>query len=241
MAVLKVYPSFTYNGIKSTDKGVVLQNYPAPVKPQRSSVELTSTDMNGSFINLYGYQSYDMDLNIAIIDLEHLDDIIAWLDGTGEMIFDNQPTRIYRVAFINQINYEQLTRWRTATVTIRVQPFKYDTINEETTLAVGAVTTLTNPGNVYCRPTFYCYCSTDKDNGFTITVNNELICTIEGVRGKVYVDSNKLETYNNNGVLLNRSKTGEYPILLPGDNTVKITRTAGSISTATITMNTRWL
>ena len=239
MAVLQVYPSFTYNGIKSTDKGVVLHNYPAPVKPQRSFVELTSTDMHGSHINLYGYKAYDTDIQITLLDMAQLDDIVAWLDGSGEMIFNNQPTRIYRVAFINQIDYEQLLRWRTAKVTIRVQPFKYDINNQSVSLLTGTATTLANPGNVYCRPTIMCNCGSNTT--FNITVNNELMCTIENVNGKVYVDSNKLETYNESGVLLNRHKTGEYPILLPGSNSVNVTKVSGSISTATITRNTRWI
>ena len=123
---------FIYNGIDSRKYEVFLQTLPNRVRPARSYIERIPLYADGSKITLQGFQPYDRTLDIVCGNPKYLDEIIAWLDGSGDIIFSDEPKRTYKVTFLNQIDYTKITKFRVATITARFQPFKYSAQPEPT-------------------------------------------------------------------------------------------------------------
>lgn len=106
-------------------KGLIICELPPIVKPQMRVAETVIDGVDGSIIEELGYASYDKALAIGITQKANIDEVIKFFSGTGEVVFSNEPDKYYKATIINQIDYARLVRFRTATVTFRVQPFKY--------------------------------------------------------------------------------------------------------------------
>ena len=119
-----------FKGRDSRDvKGLVICELPPITKPQMRVAETIINGVDGSHIEELGYATYDKALAIGITPQADINEVINFFSGTGEVTFSNEPDKYYKATIINQIDYTRLVRFRTATVTFRVQPFKY--ANEE--------------------------------------------------------------------------------------------------------------
>lgn len=111
-------------------KGLVICELPSIVKPQMRISETVIDGVDGSIIEELGYSSYDKALTIGITQKADMDEITKYFTGSGEIIFSNEPFRYYKATIVNQVDYARLCRFKTATVTIRVQPYKYTTVED---------------------------------------------------------------------------------------------------------------
>ena len=68
-----------------------------------------------------------------------IDKVIRFFDSEGTVTFSNEMDKYYRFQILEQIDFERLARFRTATVKFHVQPFKYSVIEEERIFNVSAV------------------------------------------------------------------------------------------------------
>jgi phage-related protein len=59
-----------------------------------------------------------------------IDEVIEYFNSSGEVLFSNEPDKIYRYQINNAIDFDRLLRFRTATVVFHVQPFKYSALND---------------------------------------------------------------------------------------------------------------
>ena len=118
------------NGEKSTNvKGMMIQSLPPISKPKmRTSIEYID-GRDGDIVTRLGYAAYDKELSIGLHGDFDVDDAIAFFDSEGEVIFGNEPDKYYRYQILDQIDFERLARFRTATVKMHVQPFKYDAVD----------------------------------------------------------------------------------------------------------------
>src|SRR5690554_83609 len=71
---------------------------------------------------------------------------IQEIDGSSKVII-NELDKYYDAFVLEQIDYEQVLRFKKATVTFLVQPYKHATGEEKTTSRV-----LINQGNTECLP-----------------------------------------------------------------------------------------
>lgn len=111
-------------------KGLIICELPPISKPQMRVIETVVDGVDGSIIEELGYESYDKAVSIGITQNADIDEISQFFNGSGEVVFSNEPNKYYKASVIKQIDYERLVRFRVATVTFRVQPFKYE-YNEE--------------------------------------------------------------------------------------------------------------
>ncbi len=119
------------NGIKSTTiKGLLIQSLPPITKPmKRTSIEEID-GRDGDVITEIGYAAYDKEISIGLYGDYDVDEVISYFDSEGQVIFSNEPDKYYNYAIYQQIDFERLIRFRTATVTMHVQPFKYSAVEK---------------------------------------------------------------------------------------------------------------
>ena len=122
-----------WNGRDSRNiEGLVICELPPISKPQMRAIETVVDGVDGSIIEELGYESYDKTVSIGITQKADIDEISQYFNGSGDVIFSNEPNKFYRATLVNRIDYARLVRFKVATVTFRVQPFKYE--HEEETI-----------------------------------------------------------------------------------------------------------
>ena len=141
-----------WKGVKSTEiKGLLICQLPPITKPQMRVSETYIDGCDGSIIEELGYEPYDKTVSIALRGDFDIDEVIKYFTGEGEIVFSNEPDKVYRARIHAQIDYNRLLRFRQANVLFRVQPFKY-AFNEgisttQTAMASGRSIVLTDSGN----------------------------------------------------------------------------------------------
>lgn len=114
------------NGNNSLNiRGLLIQNLPPISKPKiRTQIE-TIDGRDGDNVTYLGYSSYEKSFQIGLYDNFDIDEIIAFFNTSGTVIFSNEPDKYYNYQIVEQIDFNKLIRFRTATVKMHVQPFKY--------------------------------------------------------------------------------------------------------------------
>ena len=123
-----------------------------------------------------------------------VDKVIEYFTGSGMITFSNEPNKYYIARIIKGIDYNRLLRYRKATITFRVQPFKYDRTEEEKVMVSPSQRmTVENLGNHTAKPII-----TIKGEGVVeLTLNGTMICKYEFPQGEdtVIIDSEKQDAY----------------------------------------------
>lgn len=123
----------------STIKGLLICELPPITKPKMRVQETAIDGVDGSIIEELGYETYDKSIRIGLTRNFDIDEVIKYFTGEGNVVFSNEPNKYYKAKIIEQIDYTRLLRFREATVTFRVQPFKYEYQEEEQATATGSV------------------------------------------------------------------------------------------------------
>lgn len=120
------------NGVKSTTiKGLLIQSLPPISKPLiRTSVEEID-GRDGDIVTKLGYSAYDKPMSIGLFGDYDVDQVIQFFDSQGTVIFSNEPDKFYNYEIIGQIDFEKLIKFKTATVTFHVQPFKFSAVDDD--------------------------------------------------------------------------------------------------------------
>lgn len=128
------------NGQKSTEiTGLLIQSLPPITKPLLRT-EIEEIDgRNGDIVTPLGFSAYDKEVSIGLYGSFDIDEVIAYFNGSGTVTFSNEPDKYYNYQIIQQIDFEKLIRFRTATVTFHVQPFKYSLAETARTVKFNSV------------------------------------------------------------------------------------------------------
>jgi predicted phage tail component-like protein len=119
------------NGVKSdTIKGLLISELPPISKPlMRTQIEEID-GRDGSIVTNLGYSAYEKQMIIGLFGDYDIDDVVQYFNSQGTVTFSNEPDKYYNYQIIKEIDFERLIRFRTATVTFYVQPFKYDAVDQ---------------------------------------------------------------------------------------------------------------
>jgi phage-related protein len=172
-----------------------------------------------------------------------VDEIAKFFTGSGQVIFSNEPDKYYNSEIHEQIDFKRLTSFKEATIKFHCQPYKFlanepivdEIIEEQTEIRVK------NRGLESSKPVITLF-GTDI---LEILINNLSIFQLNfGTNPDVpdqylTVDSELQECYKDTvKTLKNRSMTGEFPTLNPGENTISWT---GNLERIVVEPKSRWL
>lgn len=229
------------NGQNSNEiTGLLIQSLP-PISQPKIRTNIEEIDgRDGDIITKLGYSSYNKEISIGLYGDYNVDDVIAYFTNnqSGKVTFSNEPDKYYNYEIIDEIDFERLIRFKTATVTMHIQPFKYS--NEQGIKTFNIADEITsvnvyNNGNYVSKPII-------KITGSgTIEFKQEGIAvftyTFPTDDTYVVIDSDKQEAYVGS-ILKNRNMDGEFPILKVGKNVLSWT---GTITKIEVSNYSRWL
>jgi predicted phage tail component-like protein len=229
--------SFSFLGKDSyTDYGIIIEKRPVIPKPQRNIQYFEVPGRSGSLkVDEATYSDIVIPIQCTFKDdnvANKADVIKTWLNGgEGQLILSNQVDKYYLAHVSDQFDISQ--EWKVFgqfLANFRCQPFKYALINDAITMPVSG--TITNPGTVSSEPIVVVFGNGD----INLTINSASI-NLTGISDYIVIDSALKDAYKDTA-LQNSKMLGDFPVLLPGDNTISWT---GSVSHTRITPNWRWL
>ena len=120
------------NGINSeTIAGLLIQNLP-PISKPKIRTEVEEIDgRDGDIVTYLGYGAYDKEFKIGLYGSYDIDQVIAYFNTQGTVIFSNETDKYYNFQIIEQIDFDKLIRFKEAVVKMHVQPFKYSSQDNE--------------------------------------------------------------------------------------------------------------
>ena len=190
-----IQPYIILNGTDSRSiSGLLISSLPPISKPQvRTQIE-TVDGRDGDIVTPLGFSAYDKVIKIGLTYNYDVDEIIEFFNSEGIVTFSNEPDKYYRYAIYEQIDFEKLIKFKTAEVTLHVQPFKFSTTEDPELFDVvsGQAIAVTNEGNTDSRPNLTIIGSGDID----VSLNGSQILSIELEDDQaVIIDSEDMNAY----------------------------------------------
>ena len=178
-----------WKGVFSTTiEGLLICELPTISKPPMRVKETTIDGRDGSIIEELGYSSYDKTITIGLRGNFNINKVIKYFTGEGEIIFSNEPDKVYTAKIVDQIDYNRLLRFRTAVVKFRVQPFKHkylEAFKETPTEAITGTNIVVTPKEDDILKSFSIYGKTTQDGTPTPDSPVELVSV--GASGSIAV------------------------------------------------------
>lgn len=224
-----------WNNKDSRDiKGLIISELPPITKPKMRAKETVIDGVDGSIIEELGYESYDKSIAVSLKVGADIDAIDEYFSGSGVIVFSNEPNRYYKATIFSSIDYVRLLRFRVATVTFRVQPFKYDLLETEI-YETSENVIIENIGNYTAKPLI----TITGSGTINLILNGNTICQYTFPEGDntVVLDSEKQDAYLGS-ILKNRNMVGEFPVFNKGNNTLSWT---GNVESIRVKNYSRWL
>jgi predicted phage tail component-like protein len=224
-------PYFIFKDIDST--GILIVNkLPSIFKPERDMELIPVQGRDGYLTNDLGsYRSAIKTVECTIRDLSDIDYICNWLDGDGDVIFSNEPTKVYKAVIKNQIEFSKIIReFHSFIIQFECQPHKYMATNDVITLTTSPAT-INNIGMINSKPVIKIY----GTGTIVITINGHSIM-MNNVVTSVTLDSDIENAFSSAGNM-NNDMTGEFQDLIPGVNTISWT---GTVTKVEVTPNFRY-
>lgn len=237
-------PYIIINGISSKSiNGLLIQSLP-PISKPKQRVQTEEIDgRDGDIITPLGYAAYDKQFSIGLRGDYNVDDVIDYFNTEGKITFSNEIDKYYNFKQLEQIDFAKLVKFKTANVSLHVQPFKYAAQESAKSYTyeggtTGATINIRNSGNIYSKPTL------------TITGTGDIYVYLGGTQillielgdtsTTIIIDAEAMNAYDESGNYLNRNVTGDYNNLKlnVGLNTITI---SGSITAASINQYSRWI
>lgn len=227
------------NGISSQSiSGLLIQSLP-PISKPKQRVDVEEIDgRDGDIVTYLGYGAYNKEFKIGLYGSYDIDQIISYFNSQGTVTFSNEDDKYYNYQIVEQIDFDRLLRYKEATVTMHVQPFKYSAEDNQRVFTINSETSINirNSGNIYSRPVL----TITGTGTINLSLNgNQLFVINMGEYTSITIDTNNMNAYNGN-ILLNRQVTGNHDNfkLNVGKNTISWT---GTITQIEIDNYSRWI
>ena len=230
--------NFIFKGLSSTIfEGLVVNSLPPIVKPNKRVNKTTIDGRDGDIVEFLGYEAYDLPVTITRLSKElDVNEIINWLNGSGQLVLSTEPDKYYKAEVIEQIDFRKLELYEPTKIVFHVQPYKYlykerKQVFEDLTKSIVIV----NVGLEDSTPLIKIMGSGTIEfqlEGITI-----FTYTFPDDENEVIIDSEKQDAYLGT-VLKNRNMIGEFPILKSKKNNVVVN---GNVTKLEVEANSCWL
>lgn len=222
---------FIFNNISSEDY-LMVNTLPSIIKAQKDIEKIEVVGRDGFLTKDNGaYKGILKTVECTITDLDNIDYICSWLDGSSNVIFSNEPDKIYRATIINQIEFKKVAvTFHTFIIQFDCMPHKY--------LINNPIITLTSPGTIYnsggaiSKPVIKVFCTGDM----SVTINSQVV-NLTGISEYIEINSDLMDAYKGTQ-LCNNQMLGEFPVLEIGNNNISW---VGDCSKLEIIPNFRWI
>lgn len=226
---------FRFKGKDSKDYGILISSAPQRVRPARRVEEITIPGRSGTLTKDEGtHDAYMLQMECSTRGTDHIEEIVEWLTGRGELILSTEPDKIYVASIYNKISFsDMIYLYNSFLLQFKVQPYKYSAYPEGDLLELTAPTSIVNHGTVSSQPIITVYGSGD----ISLTVGN-LEITLTDVEESITIDSEMQEVFK--GTDSQNSKYGavDFPALEIGENLISW---AGNVEKVEIIPKWRWL
>ncbi len=226
---------FIFKNQSSKDFGLLIYEMPNRIKAERKQTEITIAGRSGYFTEDENetYKPYDLSFSCSTRLCKRLDEIVAWLDGSGDLIVSTEKDKVYRAKVSGSIKISDVIYlYQKILITFRVQPFKYSRNAISDTLTLTAPATIYNRGTIYSTPIITIYGTGDMD--FTI---NGTSFGLTDVVDSITVNCEIEEVYKD-GVGCNLQYIGSaFPRLAVGGNAITWT---GNVTKVVVEPQWRW-
>lgn len=231
---------FIWNGTNSTTKKVGVKVLPPRFKPAERVELITVPGRNGYITQSEGvYESMTITVECWLKQDADIYDVINWLKGSGALIFSDDTNKMYEATIVNAIPFERvLKQWREFVIQFELQPFCKGITLQSTTITSPTLTgSKTVGGNINTEPII----TLTGTGNFIITINGKAISLINVV-GSIVIDSALYNCTESNGTInANNKMSGEFPVLVPGNNTISIAIDSGAFTTLKLEYYDKWL
>lgn len=163
--------------------GLIICTLPPIAKPPKKISTLSIPGADGDIVtSLGGYDPYERRFRVAVSrSAGDMETVVEYLAQDGEIIYSNEPDKIYQMRQTSRIDFASLTRYRQADVVQVVQPIKRSVmapLNVNVPVGeLGVPYDIQNAGNTTSRPRFVIVTSTDsceliyrRSDGETFTI-----------------------------------------------------------------------
>ena len=227
---------FKWNGLKSTKTkyGLYVASYPDIIIPEERLKDVVVPGRSGSLTQHEGegvYNDFVATVECFVLSPDTIPELAAWLKGSGEVVFGNQPDVFYKARIANQIAFAQVMRGRTpmtCAVNFRCAPYRYLPGGKEWQTFALPNATIENPGTAPSEPRIRINCTGDA----TLMVGTQIV-DVFNVTSFIELDTALKEASTSK--LANEKMAGEFPLLYPGPNALSWT---GSVTDVRI--KPRW-
>lgn len=219
--------------------GLLISELPVISRPKIKTSIIEIEGKDGDIVDNMGYSAYDKDLKIGLFGDYDIDEISNYFSGSGQITFCNEPDKYYCAEIFEEIDFERLVNFKTATVKFHTQPYKYLVNEEPSSFDISEGVTQVEVNNVGLEPSKPII-TLHGTGTVEIKINalGELHVDI-GNEGHLTVDSMIEECYKDTTLTLkNRAMGGEFPILSAGKNVITWT---GNLIKIEIKPMSRWL
>ena len=242
---MNIQPYIVINGRSSRDViGLIISSLPPITKPPMRATSESIDGRDGDIVTKLGYGAYDKTIEIGLSWGYNVDDVIDFFNQEGIITFSNEPDKYYYFALYEQIDFEKLIRFKTATVVVHVQPFKYSASEAEKSFTFSnqeqspsGSCDIRNVGNYFSKPVI----TVEGSGDIEISLNGNLACSLDLTNtGKIILDTDSLNATDASGNLKNRLVTGSLENLYfkIGKNTISY---SGTVTKIIVNKQSRWL
>ena len=210
-----------FGGVKSTEFGARLTDFISLTRPELRGTSYEVTGRSGDLWKTHGdYKPFDLKRKIRF-RLSRLDDVSAWLTGSGMLRFSWAENRAYEARAVKSANIEQISIDEDPVVELPVtftcQPFRLLHPEAEAFTITASGTSFTNPGTAPSKPRVKITGSGD----FSVTIGMETLFFSDISDGGIIVDSVLMDALTYDGTLLANDKMDGMPwTIQPGVNYV---------------------
>lgn len=204
--------------------GVWVSELPPPTRAAERTEEVTIPGRAGTLTLKEGtnvHEGYKKDCKITVRWDADFDTLFRWLQGDGEVIFANEPDRVYFAHIAAQVQFTKISNTlKQATISFYVHPHK-GKYPPEGDITLNASGDLFNPGTVASEPIVTLSltgAATAQIGAYTMEFETAVANTAE----TIVIDCGA-EIVTKDGEIWNGKTSGDFFRIEPGHNTVTLT------------------